>query len=207
MALSVSQRALGGVSAPLISRERVVAIALGLVALLLAFLIAHDVLFPAAPTAGLAQTRTVTRGTVRSAVSGTGTVVPASQQNLTFGVAGSLSEVDVKVGDPVKQGQVLAKLDQTTFQNALSQANNNLTTAQSTLNNTVNGNSIMVRTRDGKDLLITVNSDTKYFEITGKKQRQAGKLSDIHAGMQLVAAGRYDASHNFDAAIVAYRNK
>ena len=71
----------------------------------------------------------------------------------------------------------------------------------------VNGNSIMIRTRDGKDLLITVNSSTKYFEITGKKQRQAGKLSDIHAGMRIAAAGRYDASHNFDAAIVAYRNK
>jgi hypothetical protein len=72
---------------------------------------------------------------------------------------------------------------------------------------TVNGNSIMIRTRDGKDLLITVNSDTKYFEITGKKQRQAGKLSDVHAGMRVAAAGSYDAAHNFDAALVVYRNK
>lgn len=70
----------------------------------------------------------------------------------------------------------------------------------------VNGNSIMIRARDGKDVLITVNSKTKYFEITGKKQRQAGQLSDIHAGMRLLAAGSYDASHNFDAAIVAYRS-
>jgi hypothetical protein len=71
----------------------------------------------------------------------------------------------------------------------------------------VNGNSIMIRTRDGKELLVTVNSKTKFVEITGKKQRQAGKLSDIHAGMRLMAAGNYDASHNFDAAIIAYRNK
>jgi len=71
----------------------------------------------------------------------------------------------------------------------------------------VNGNVITIRTRDGKDVRLTVNSSTKYFEITGKKQRQAGKLSDIHAGMRLVAAGSYDASHNFDAALVAYRNK
>jgi uncharacterized protein DUF5666 len=69
----------------------------------------------------------------------------------------------------------------------------------------VNGNSIMIRTRHGKDLLVTVNSKTKFIEITGKKQRQAGKLSDIHAGMRLMAAGSYDTSHNFDAAIVAYR--
>jgi HlyD family secretion protein len=140
--LSVSQRALGGVSAPVFSRDRVVAIALGLVAVLLAFLIAHDVLFPAGTAVGAAQTLPVTRGTVRSAVSGTGTVVPAAQQNLNFGEAGTLAEVDVKVGDQVKQGQMLAKLDQTTFQNALTTANNGLTTAQATLNNTLNGNAI-----------------------------------------------------------------
>jgi uncharacterized protein DUF5666 len=71
----------------------------------------------------------------------------------------------------------------------------------------VSGNVITIRTRDGKDVRLTVNSSTKYVEITGKKQRQAGKLSDIHAGMRLAAAGSYDAAHTFDAALVAYRNK
>jgi Domain of unknown function (DUF5666) len=71
----------------------------------------------------------------------------------------------------------------------------------------VNGNVITIRTRDGRDVRLTVNDSTKYFEITGKKQRQAGKLSDIHAGTGLIAAGTYDASHNFDALLVAYRNK
>jgi Domain of unknown function (DUF5666) len=71
----------------------------------------------------------------------------------------------------------------------------------------VNGNVITIRTRDGKDVKLTVNNSTKYFEITGKHERKAGSLSDIHAGMRLTAAGSYDASHNFDAALVAYRNK
>ena len=71
----------------------------------------------------------------------------------------------------------------------------------------VNGNVITIRTRDGKDVKLTVNGSTKYFEITGKHQRKAGSLTDIKAGMRLVAAGSYDASHNFDAALVAYRNK
>ncbi len=71
----------------------------------------------------------------------------------------------------------------------------------------VNGNVITLRGRDGKDVRVTVNGDTKYFEITGKHQRKAGSLADIKAGMRLVAAGSYDASHNFDAAIVAYRSK
>ena len=71
----------------------------------------------------------------------------------------------------------------------------------------VNGNVITIRTRDGKDVKLTVNGSTKYFEITGKHQRKAGSLTDIKAGMRLVAAGSYDASHNFDAALIAYRNK
>jgi hypothetical protein len=71
----------------------------------------------------------------------------------------------------------------------------------------VNGNVITIRGRDGKDVKLTVNASTKYFEILGKHERKAGSLKDIHAGMRLSAAGSYDASHNFDAAIVAYRSK
>jgi hypothetical protein len=71
----------------------------------------------------------------------------------------------------------------------------------------VSGNVITIRTRDGKDVKLTVNDSTKYFEILGKHDRKAGSLKDIHAGMRLSAAGSYDASHNFDAALVAYRNK
>ena len=71
----------------------------------------------------------------------------------------------------------------------------------------VNGNVITIRTRDGKDVKLTVSGSTKYFEITGKHQRKAGSFADIKAGMRLVAAGSYDTSHNFDAALVAYRSK
>jgi Domain of unknown function (DUF5666) len=71
----------------------------------------------------------------------------------------------------------------------------------------VSGNVITIRTRDGKDVKLTVNGSTKYFEIIAKGQRQAGSLSAVHAGMRLIAAGSYDASHNFDAALIAYRNK
>ena len=71
----------------------------------------------------------------------------------------------------------------------------------------VSGNVITIRTRDGKDVRLTVNDSTKYFEIIAKGKRQAGALKDIHAGMRVLATGTYDASHNFDAALVAYRSK
>src|ERR1700674_3659574 len=51
----------------------------------------------------------------------------------------------------------------------------------------VNGNVITIRTRDGKDVKLTVSASTTYFQVTGKKQRQAGSLSDIHAGTRLIA--------------------
>jgi hypothetical protein len=71
----------------------------------------------------------------------------------------------------------------------------------------VSGNVITIRTRDGKDVKLTVNDSTKYFEVLGKHERKAGSVNDVHAGMRLIAAGSYDASHNFDASLVAYRNK
>src|SRR5438132_9912356 len=50
----------------------------------------------------------------------------------------------------------------------------------------VSGNVITVRTRDGKDVRLTVNSSTKYFEMIYKGKRQDGSLRAVHAGMRLI---------------------
>lgn len=71
----------------------------------------------------------------------------------------------------------------------------------------VSGSVITIQTRDRKAVRVTVTSATRYFELTGKKQRQAGSLSAIHAGLRLATAGSYDSSRNFEAATVAYRGK
>jgi multidrug efflux pump subunit AcrA (membrane-fusion protein) len=132
----------GRAGAGLFARDRVIAAALGLLAIILAVLIARDVLFPAAPAAGAVNTLTASLGTVRAAVSATGTVVPATQQNVGFSVAGTLTEVDVKPGDRITAGQTLAKIDTTTLQQALDQANNTLAQAQATLNSTLDSNAV-----------------------------------------------------------------
>jgi len=79
------------------------------------------------------QTARVTRGTITSSVSGTGTVSPLSQAKLSFGSAGTVTEVDVRVGDSVKQGQTLAKVDATSLALEVSQAQANLSAAQAKL--------------------------------------------------------------------------
>ena len=115
-----------------LSGTRAWMIGLGLVAILLASLIARDT-FLAKPVAATLSTVTADRGTVTAVVSGTGMLVPAGRMNVNFKVAGTLTEVDVKVGDKVTTGQVLARLDASTEQATLAQAQASLASALANL--------------------------------------------------------------------------
>ena len=107
-------------------------VGLGLVAVLLVGLIARDTVF-AQPAAVPIRTTTADRGTVSSVVSGTGSLLPAGRMNVSFKQAGVLTEVDVKVGDKVTTGQLLARVDSTTQQAALAQAQASLASANANL--------------------------------------------------------------------------
>jgi multidrug efflux pump subunit AcrA (membrane-fusion protein) len=108
---------------------------LGLVAVLLIGLIARDTVF-AQPAAVALRTATADRGTVTNVVSGTGSLLPAGRMNVSFKQTGILTEVDVKVGDKVTTGQVLARIDATTQQASLAQAQASLASAQANLQTT-----------------------------------------------------------------------
>ena len=64
-------------------------------------------------------TSPVTTGTLQVTVAATGPVTNASSIPLTFKSTGKLAEVDVTVGQQVKAGDVLAKLDTSDLQTAL----------------------------------------------------------------------------------------
>ena len=115
-----------------LSGTRAWLIGLGLVAILLLGLIARDTVF-AQPAAAPLRTATADRGTVTSAVSGTGSLVPAGRMNVNFKLAGTLTEIDVKVGDKVTAGAVLARIDSSTQQASLAQAQASLASAQANL--------------------------------------------------------------------------
>ncbi len=57
------------------------------------------------------KTARVRRGSLVITASGTGTLVPAAEVNLSFPAGGLLAELLVDVGDQVEAGQVLARLD------------------------------------------------------------------------------------------------
>jgi hypothetical protein len=67
-----------------------------------------------------------------------------------------------------------------------------------------NDNVITITSKDGKEIRISVNGDTKYFEAQGNGHRKPGSLSDIHAGERLIAVGSWDQSGAFDASAIVY---
>jgi RND family efflux transporter MFP subunit len=75
----------------------------------------------------------VTRGNLETDITPTGNLIMPHQSNLTFGSSGTVAEVLVQMGDTVKEGQVLAKLDTTSLQASLIQAKINVEQAQMNL--------------------------------------------------------------------------
>src|SRR5215813_4815018 len=75
----------------------------------------------------------VSTGNVTASVSASGTVASASNAAAAFITSGTVTEIDVKVGDVVTAGQVLAKVDPTPAQETLNTAQANLQAAKDAL--------------------------------------------------------------------------
>jgi macrolide-specific efflux system membrane fusion protein len=73
--------------------------------------------------------------TIQQSVSASGTLTPAVQEDVSFTVSGTVTSVDVAVGDTVAAGQQLATVDTLVLDAALLQARAELATAQASLSN------------------------------------------------------------------------
>src|ERR1700722_4164736 len=79
--------------------------------------------------AGVIRTATVQSGTVQASVTASGNISSATTTTLDFATSGTLTAVDVAVGDHVSVGEVLAKIDPTSAQTALTSAEDQLSSA------------------------------------------------------------------------------
>ncbi len=91
----------------------------------------------AAPEKAEFRTASVTRGSVTQTVAVSGSVNAAAQARLNFKSSGRLATIAVSVGQQVKAGDALAKLDTSDLEIALANAEANLASAQANYNRTV----------------------------------------------------------------------
>ncbi len=80
----------------------------------------------ATATPAAVQTSTARLGDLVLYASGTGTLIPAADVTFGFGTSGQVALVNVKVGDQVQAGDVLAELANATLQLSYEQARRNL---------------------------------------------------------------------------------
>lgn len=79
------------------------------------------------------ETTVVRRGTLIASVNATGTLSPVREAQLAFGTTGALIKLEVKPGDLVKAGQIVATLDTRELELQLAQAEASLAAAQARL--------------------------------------------------------------------------
>ena len=79
------------------------------------------------------RTTTATLGTVTQSISMSGNLASAAETDLNFSSSGKLNAVKVQVGQTVSAGQMLASLDGTSLQGALTAAQASLASAQARL--------------------------------------------------------------------------
>ena len=72
----------------------------------------------------------MTTGTIQQTVASSGTIEPASQANLNFGVSGTVTAVNVKAGQTVTAGEVLASVDTTALSEEVNAAQAQLASAE-----------------------------------------------------------------------------
>ena len=86
------------------------------------------------PAESAVQTAKVQRGSIMKTISTSATTASQATANLSFGSSGKVTAVNVSVGQEVKQGDVLAEVESTTLQDALTRAQVGLASAQRSLN-------------------------------------------------------------------------
>src|SRR2546423_7254378 len=87
------------------------------------------------------QSAQVSRGDLQSTVLSSAALQPAADLTLTFGSSSTLTDLKVKAGDTVMKGQVLAQIDASDLNLAVTQAQANLASAQAKLDSTKAGSS------------------------------------------------------------------
>ena len=133
-------------------------------------------------TTAATTTATVSQRALTLAVSGSGSVAAARTVALPFQQAGTVTSVDVQVGDQVKAGQTLAQIDPADLQLQLQQAQANLKAAQASFDQTTNGSATPQDLASAQAAL-----DSAKAQLTKTK---TGTVTDVQSAQAALASAQ-----------------
>ena len=150
------------------------------------------------------STAVVTRRAVDAELTGVATIEPVAQATIGFPISGTVESISVQVGDEVAAGATVAQLDTTSLEMELHTAEANLTQAELTLENGLNGEKASSTPTGGPSATnVSTASDTSDTRIVLTASTTDPTLA---AAQQAVL----QAQHNVDTAIAtastAYQN-
>jgi RND family efflux transporter MFP subunit len=132
------------------------------------------------------QTTVARRGDIILSASGTGTLIPATEIKLGFGTSGKITKLDVKVGDLVEKGQLIAELDNTSQEIQYEQAKRSvaeLTSVAAIAQAQQDVASAITSVSDAKNLLIyLISPDVFFWEGKVAEAQQALNQAKTEAG-------------------------
>jgi multidrug efflux pump subunit AcrA (membrane-fusion protein) len=147
------------------------------------------------------ETSRVQRGDLILSVTATGPIATVDTIPLTFKTSGKLADLKVGVGTQVKQGQVLAILDTSDLQTALTQAQSNVDQAQKNYDRVVAG-----VTDDQKEIAQVSVDNAKLSESNAQaslattRKSVADDVATAQASVQSATLSLTSAQHNLAAA-------
>lgn len=144
---------------------------------------------PQAPTYRLA---TVEKGAVRLTVSATGTLQAVTSIEVGSQVSGIINQVFVKHNSEVTRGQILAQLDPSTYQTAITQAQASVVNAESTLaNSQADAGNAAANARAAEAAILTAQAGVETAQV-GVVNAQAA-ISSAQARLSKAEATRDNA--------------
>ena len=137
----------------------------------------------------------VTTGTIKQTVATSGTIEPASQASLNFAVSGTVDAVNVKAGQTVTTGQVLATVGTAALQADLDSAQAQLTSAEARLSSdqssgasTAQIDSDQAAVTSAESSLTSAQTDLSDASLTSTISGTVASVS-LTVGQQVTASG------------------
>jgi HlyD family secretion protein len=133
-----------------------------------------------APQAPVLQTGMVRRGDIVITADGTGNLLPSTEKTVAFLTTGTVTEVNVRVGDKVKAGDVLAKMNTVDLDNAVREATYTLEQARLALQKAQR------KATEGTDLTIAAQNleNARLGIVSAQGNYSSTQLTDITAQLQ-----------------------